>query len=497
MITMALRPRWLGSEAFRRQYQVLIRCPSTDVSADGSGPEWNPEWRHRPIVVYIFDTNSGRGYRAAVRASELPGAHHPDPDLVYQEIFRKWAVPDFGMEGPDLGESSRADGLQGCDLGRETTGDEIALIPAEKDYELDGLGTLARLPLELRAKIYELAFHRLFEQRFWQCYHTKKTGLTLLGITHSSPLPVICQLSTAIREEVFDSVYREQELKIIIGTELIVANFPLHAMIRPGQEVNVAYAKVHHSKELFIGVQFPAPRIIEGAAAVRSNLDLVVDVLNGIAANQPLPPIRASFHTNAETRNRPHGYFRCDFEIYLGPLRNLRLPLRKPELKNSQVLTIDRLANPKNDAREETCTLIERAVAQSLEDASLLTYRQSMADIKIEMATHNRIQRGWTPRPTYWASTERVAAAAKVLDGFYTAKNACPPPWLTVALDQLQDGGVVADETERQRRLDEILDSLKTTGDYRFSETVWWLEGWTGRPNPFWGESSTGPRYWE
>jgi hypothetical protein len=56
---------------------------------------------------------------------------------------------------------------------------------------------------------------------------------------------------------------------------------------------------------------------------------------------------------------------------------------------------------------------------------------------------------------------------------------------------------VVADETERQRRLDEILDSLKTTGDYRFSETVWWLEGWTGRPNPFWGESSTGPRYWE
>lgn len=464
MDMLAFRSRYrrqLDCEAFRRQWRVTVSRPSTDVLPDGSGPQWKPEWRHRPIVVYFFDTNSGRRYRAAVSASELPSALHPVPDLVYQQILRKWAIPDFEMEGPDLGESSRADGLQGCDLGRETTGDEIALIAAEKEHALDGLRTLARLPLEVRARIYEFAFIRLFEQRFWQCYHAKKAGLTLLGTTHSSPLPVICQLSIAIRKEVFDSVYREQALEIIIGTELIVANFPLHAMIVPGQEANATYAKVYPSKELFIGFQFPAPRIIEGAAAIRSNLERVVQILNAIAAKKAIPLVRISFQTNAETRNRQNQYLPCDFEAYLGPLRNLRLPLCNPELKPSQLLTIDRLGNPKHDQREETCTLIERAVSQPLEDANLVTlYRQNTIDFHVEMATLNRFFRYWEPLPAYWPSTQRIAAAAKALDAFYTVNNEFPPPWVTVALDQLPDGGVVVGEMERRRRLGAIWESL-------------------------------------
>jgi hypothetical protein len=298
-----------------------------------------------------------------VNDSELPGAH-PDPYLVYQKIFWDWAIPDIEMEGPVLGESLRIDGLQGYDLAKETSdlveresSDQVALIAAEKKRALtlwgfDGLRTLVKLPLEVRAKIYELTFSYLVAPRFWQCYHTKKAGLTLIGNTHSSPLPVICRLSTAIRKEVFESVYREQASQIIIGAEVVVANFILQAMIKPGQEVNAAHAKVHPSKELFIGIQFPAPRVVEGAAAVRSNLDRIVHFLSCIAAKQPLPPIRVSFHTNAETRNRQYGYFRCDFAAYLGPLRNLRLPLRNPELKASQVLTVDRLGNPKNDERE-------------------------------------------------------------------------------------------------------------------------------------------------
>jgi hypothetical protein len=368
---------------------------------------------------------------------------------------------------------------------------EVAAIAAEKEHALtlwgfDGLGIFARLPLEVRAKIYALTFPRLPEQSFWQCYHTKKAGLTLIGNTHSSPLPVICRLSTAIRKEVFDSVYREQASQIIIGTELIVANFPLQTMIRPGQEVKAACAKVHPSKELFIGIQFPAPRLVEGAAAVRSNLDRVVHILNGIAAKQPLPPIRVSFHTNAETRNRQHGYFRCDFVAYMGPLRNLRLPLRNSELKPSQLLIIDRLGNPKNDEREETCTLIEQAVSQPSEVSSVLTYRQNMIDIHVEMTTFNRFHRYWPPLPTYRPSTQRIAAAAKALAALRTAKHATPQFWVTVALEQLPGDGVVSDEQESQRRLVAIWESLSSLGWDPFRQTEDWVEGWT--PPPFWAE---------
>jgi hypothetical protein len=498
-----VRHRYIGSKAFRRDYRVTVSRPSIDVPANGSAPEWKPEWRHRPNLVRFLNVRSGLRYRATVSDSELPGAH-PDPYLVYERICLDWAVPDIEMDGPVLGESSRVDGLRGHDLTRDDISlmDEIALTAAEKAHALvlcnpDGLGTLAKLPLEVRAMIYEFSFNRVSEQRFWQCYHTKKAGLTLIGNTHSSSYPLICRLSTAIRKEVFNFVYREQALQIIIGTDLIVANFPLQTTLKPGQEVDAAHAEIHPSRELFIGIQFPAPRIVEGAAAVRSNLDRVVHILNGIAANQPLAPIRASFHTNAETRNRTHGYFRCDFEAYMGPLRNLRLPLRDPNLKPSQVLAIDRLANPKNDLREETCALIERAVSQPSEDSSLLTYRQSVMDVYFEMATYSRFRHNWRPLPTYWPSTQRVAAAARALYAFYNAKRSYPPAWVSVALNQFPVGGVVVDETERQRRLNVILDRLHLTAGRSFDQTTWWLEGWTDahHPNPFWGEGRS--MYWQ
>jgi hypothetical protein len=393
MITMAARPHYIGSQDFRRSYRVEISRPSTDIPPDGSQPEWNPEWRHRPTVVRFHNNFSGLCYKAIVNDWELPSGRS-DPDLVYERILLEWAVPDDNTDGPVLGESSRSDGLQYLDLATDDSNlvEIAAEIAAEKESALilrrvpqfDGLGTLARFPLEVRARIYEHSFNHVSEHRFWRCYHTKKAGLTLIGNTHSSPLPLICQLSTAIRKEVFDSVYREQVSQIIVGTEIIAANFPLQAMICPGQKVDTALAEAHPSKELFIGIQVPAPRTIEGAAAVRSNLERLVQVLNAIAAKKALPPIRVSFHTNAETRNRTHGYYPCDFEAYLGSLWNLRLPLRKPELKTAPVLTLDRLGNPKNDAREETCTLIERAVSQPLEDANLVTlYRQNMIDFYI------------------------------------------------------------------------------------------------------------------
>jgi hypothetical protein len=163
----------------------------------------------------------------------------------------------------------------------------------------------------------------------------------------------------------------------------------------------------------------------------------------------------------------------------MGPLRTLRLSLRNPDLKPSQVLTIERLENPKDDERDKTCTLIERAVSQPSEDSSLLTYRQSEIDMKVEMATYNRIRLDWTPWPTYWPSAQRVAAAAKALDAFHTAKNSSPPPWVTVALEQLPEGGVVVDEKGRQTRLGAVWKSLNSTEDRMYTQTERWIEGWS------------------
>ena len=132
-------------------------------------------------MVRFINYHTGLRYKATVNDWELPGAH-PDPNLVYERILLDWAVPDNETNGPVLGESSRADGLQYLDLATDDSNlvESAARVAADKESALilrrlqqfDGLGTLAKFPLEVRAMIYEHGFDRLSEQRFWQCYHT-------------------------------------------------------------------------------------------------------------------------------------------------------------------------------------------------------------------------------------------------------------------------------------------------------------------------------------
>jgi hypothetical protein len=127
----------------------------------------------------------------------------------------------------------------------------------------------------------------------------RRSGLSLLGISHTNPLPVVFALSAVIRNEVLDSVYREMATKIIIGGEVVAFNFPLNAGLRPCEPVDAARAEVPLSKELFIGIQVPSPRNAVDADAVRSNVEEVVELLSSM--NHPLPPIRVSF-TPTQTR---------------------------------------------------------------------------------------------------------------------------------------------------------------------------------------------------
>ncbi|GAB7330905.1 hypothetical protein MBLNU13_g02428t1 [Cladosporium sp. NU13] len=208
------------------------------------------------------------------------------------------------LSGRLLGVSGRVDGLQGCYVGRTgyveighyAKADDLALVLCHGNGPLKDLG---KLPRELRDEVYKHAFPRTF----WQCYNTKLPGITLLDVTHSSSLPDILDVSKAIREEVFESVYC--------------------------------------GRKLFIGIQVPSPRTPVDTSVVHDNVGRIVALLNSIALNKSLPPIRVSFKTNQETSSLQN--YASDFEALLGPLADLELGGRKPDVKAKQPLVIDRL----------------------------------------------------------------------------------------------------------------------------------------------------------
>lgn len=240
------------------------------------------------------------------------------------------------------------------DGGHSSIVDERALVV----WRPNGfLGDLGKLPKELRSEVYKHAVPRTFGQ----CYHTKLPSITLLGMTHSSRLREILNVSKAVREEVLDSAYCGRRLEVIIGTEVIAFNFPLLATLRAGQILDNTQATLPKSAELFLGVQVPSPRSSVDTSAVGVNIGRIVALLNTIALNQTLPPMRVSFKTNQETSSLQ--YYPSDFEALLSPLADLKLGKRDPIFKSKTPLAIDRLPPySSSDGRDGFCDWIEQSV---------------------------------------------------------------------------------------------------------------------------------------
>lgn len=79
---------------------------------------------------------------------------------------------------------------------------------------------------------------------------------------------------------------------------MIAFNFALLPDLQAGQALDSTQARLPKSAELFIGIQLPSLRTPVDTSAVRDNVGRVVALLNSIALNQTLPPIRVSFKTN-------------------------------------------------------------------------------------------------------------------------------------------------------------------------------------------------------
>jgi hypothetical protein len=323
----------------------------------------NIDYEERTAQIRYGHRSTGRYYRVTATSFEV----NEDPTRTWLQrlvdLF-PWATleePEGELRGQLLGTSGRVDGLQGCDVGKaagvegghSSIVDDRALVV----WHPNGfLGDLEKLPKELRFEVYKHALPRTF----WQCYHTKLSGITLLGMTHSSRPPTILTLSKAIREEALNSAYCGRRLEIIIGTEVIAFNFPLLSGLQAGQTLNITQARLPKSAELFIGIQIPSPRSSIDEV-VRDNVKGLVALLNSVALNQTLPPIRVSFKTNQETSSGQ--YYASDFEALLGPLADLKLGKRDPDVKVKKPLVIDRLPPySSSDGRDVFCERIEQSV---------------------------------------------------------------------------------------------------------------------------------------
>lgn len=348
-VNLASRASVAEADAFMRPFNLSIESKS-----DGS------------VQILYFHRGTRRCYR--VIATSLEMEEDPGRNWLQQltDLF-PWTTEEDDEVGKEqlsgrlLGDSGRVDMLQGCDIrkaldmesGQSPKVDDLALVLCHPNGPL---GALGKLPNELRDEVYKHAFPRTF----WQCYHTKRPGMTLLGMSHSSRLPGTLNISKAIRKEALASAYSDRSLVITIGTEVIAFNFPLHPNLQAGQTLDSTQARLPKSAEMFIGIQVPSPRSSLDAA-VRGNVGRIVALLNSIALNQILPPIRVSFKTNQETGSLQ--YYASDFEALLGPLADLRLGGENSGGKAKQPLVIDRLPPySSSDGRDGFCDGIEKSV---------------------------------------------------------------------------------------------------------------------------------------
>jgi hypothetical protein len=339
-VNLASRMTWDEAEAFMKEFNSSI-----DFGNLG------------PVQIRYFHRSTQRWYRVTatpyeMREEQLRLWLQRLADLFGWATLEEKEEPD--LSGRLLGVSGRVDGVRACDVDKavgmantpSSTTDSLAPV----SWHPNGpVGDLAKIPKELRYKVYKHTFPRTF----WQCYHTKLPGITLLGMTHSSRLPGIMSASEAVREEVIESAFCNKSLVVTVGSEVIAFNFPLIPSLQAGQTLDITQATIPVSAELFIGIQVPSPRSAVEMDAVRVNVGRVVDLLNAIATKQNLPPIHVSFKTNQETANLQ--YYDSDFELLMGPLRSLRIANRNPDIKSKQPLVIDRCPPYGSGDRVQCC----------------------------------------------------------------------------------------------------------------------------------------------
>lgn len=349
---------------FLTQYSVRITIPpQSDLPANAPSC----------IDVHYFHKESGTRYVVRVRG-QFRGARSPTVDLTNcMNMFDMGYAKVFEPTGRMLGESGRVDDKREFGANpreylkklvvldcRDRLFSETSIRPIQPCTQRNGLGTLGRLPREVRFEIYRLGLSDP-----WQGYHVLWERLILLGTGQFSAFsPALLRTSHALAEEVRHQMPNtNRQHGIIVGKEVIAFNFVLESSLRPGDSVCAERVRMPPTNSLFIGVQVPSPRKDTDLALVQYNVKALVGLLNAITIGRHtrIPPIRVSFQTNKESRGCM--YFQSDFETLMKPFGKL-ITIRNPG-DSRKPLVIDRAlpAGVDDGRRARLCDEIEASAA--------------------------------------------------------------------------------------------------------------------------------------
>ena len=327
------------------------------------------------------------------------------------------------------------------------------------------LGTLAKLPTELRLDI----FNRILPEDFKQVYNI--TGSGFVYCPHqSSPKPRYFNISRQIREEM--TAAKSNHRKVTIGLRTITTDFIANTNTNDAKTSVLVADELTACTMLEITIVRPSPRSVTGFAQLRSNVHDFVDLLLKSTAIIPKLAVRLEY-------SHPVDRGQCgssDFAVLMGPFFRLRTkPCRGVMMYRT---TGSPIWSPEI---EQQCDLIEHTI-KAASDTNILQYQQYMLDIKIALIfplCDLETTLTWGEKEVLQPKLAlRAHSAGGALTEWCRRTQRSVPRWVAPFLVQTTtDSCIVASELR-----DEILGAQDST------MLKCWLSGHMRAYNPIWDE---------
>lgn len=174
------------------------------------------------------------------------------------------------------------------------------------------LGTLAKLPTELRLDI----FKRILAQDFKQVYKITESGFVYCP-EQSSPKPRYFNISRQVCDEMMAA--RSNHRRVSIGLRTITTDFIANVNVNDTTSI-LAANELTASTMLEVTIVRPSPRSATGFAQLRSNVHDFVDLLSSSTSMIPKLAVRLGYSHRVD--RGVCGY--NDFAVLMGPFYRLR-----------------------------------------------------------------------------------------------------------------------------------------------------------------------------
>lgn len=335
---------------------------------------------------------------------------------------------------------------------------------------LDTLGSLSRLPPEVRLMVFKL----LLPENFRQVYQVTDDAIAL-DRKSSSPNPRFLWISKQVHDEIVQSMMTDTTCRVRIESDKITTNFIDSFRTVQNSKARAAAFQLPACNLLDVTIIPPFPRSAEAFVHTRRNVHLFVEALNN-ARCDIIPKMSVRLE-----HQECGGGFRCDyndFSMLMGPLYKLHKPCRAVMIyrTNGYFSFASKI--------EVQCDTIEKALGGSEEARRVFDFQQCMLDIKLPLCMFN------PPQPISFLFGQQLApavldaaSASTILRGcagllnWYLKQDQSKPDWLDAVADELLIGG-----TPSRTLIEQIFEG-HAAGTMQF-----WASGLMTPINPFWKE---------